>query len=104
MSAAAIPLAPHFANAAPVLAAGAWFKNALCGVKGGEGRMSRVVGDLNTPEACIAHEQEADTLLAWLGTPAAIAMTPCSLVGMLSWPLALSPQATTVPSFLSARL
>jgi hypothetical protein len=22
--------------------------------------MSRVVGDLNTPEACIAHEEEAD--------------------------------------------
>ena len=59
--------------APPLLAMGAWFKNALCGVKGGEGRMSRVVGDLNTPEACIAHEQEADTLLAWLGTPAAIA-------------------------------
>lgn len=73
MSAAVIPLADHFAHAAPVLAAGAWFKNALCGVRAGEARMSRVVGDLNTPEACIAHEDEADALLAWLGTPAAIA-------------------------------
>jgi hydrogenase maturation protein HypF len=73
MSAAAIPLGGHFAGAAPVLAAGAWFKNALCGIKDGEARMSRVVGDLNTPEACIAHEEEAETLLAWLGTPAAIA-------------------------------
>ena len=73
MSAAAIPLGGHFAGAAPVLAAGAWFKNALCGIKDGEAHMSRVVGDLNTPEACIAHEEEAETLLAWLGTPAAIA-------------------------------
>ena len=73
MSGAAIPLAACFAGAAPVLAAGAWFKNALCGVRAGEARMSRVVGDLNTPQACIAHEREADTLLAWLGTPAAIA-------------------------------
>jgi hydrogenase maturation protein HypF len=73
MSAAAIPLGGHFANAAPVLAAGAWFKNALCGVKGGEACMSRVVGDLNTPEACIAHEAEAEALLSWLGVPAAIA-------------------------------
>ena len=73
MTEAAIPLATHFASAAPVLAAGAWFKNALCGIKDGEAHMSRVVGDLNTPEACIAHEAEADGLLAWLGTPAAIA-------------------------------
>jgi hypothetical protein len=36
MSAAAIPLGGHFAGAAPVLAAGAWFKNALCGIKDGE--------------------------------------------------------------------
>ncbi len=73
MSAAVIPLAGHFAGAAPVLAAGAWFKNALCGVSAGEARMSRVVGDLNTPEACIGHEAEADALLTWLGTPVAIA-------------------------------
>ena len=73
MSMAAIPLGGAFAGTAPVLAAGAWFKNALCGVKGGEARMSRVVGDLNTPEACIAHEAEAEALLSWLGNPAAIA-------------------------------
>ncbi|MBI5109244.1 MAG: carbamoyltransferase HypF [Rhodocyclales bacterium] len=73
MSAAVIPLGSHFAGAAPVLAAGAWFKNAVCGVKDGEARLSRVVGDLNTPEACIAHEAEAEALLAWLGMPAAIA-------------------------------
>lgn len=57
----------------PVLAAGAWFKNALCAVRDGEARMSPVVGDLNTPEACIAHEAAAAELLDWLGTPAAIA-------------------------------
>lgn len=57
----------------PVLAAGAWFKNALCAVRDGEARMSPVVGDLNTPDACIAHEAAAAELLAWLGTPAAIA-------------------------------
>ena len=73
MNAAAIPLGGAFAGAAPVLAAGAWFKNALCGVRYGEARLSRVVGDLNTPEACIAHEEEADALLDWLGKPAAIA-------------------------------
>jgi len=73
MSVGTLSLPASLASAPPVLAAGAWFKNALCGVKGGEACMSRVVGDLNTPEACIAHEQEADTLLAWLGTPAAIA-------------------------------
>lgn len=57
----------------PVLAAGAWFKNALCAVRDGEARMSPVVGDLNTSDACIAHEAAATELLDWLGTPAAIA-------------------------------
>lgn len=73
MSAAVIPLGAHFAGAAPVLAAGAWFKNALCGVKEGEARLSRVVGDLNTSEACTAHEIEAEALISWLDEPAAIA-------------------------------
>lgn len=73
MSDAGLTLPASMASAPPVLAAGAWFKNALCGVKAGEARLSRVVGDLNTPEACIGHEAEAEALLAWLGTPAAIA-------------------------------
>jgi hydrogenase maturation protein HypF len=73
MNPAVIPLPASFASAPPVFAAGAWFKNAVCGIKAGDARMSRVVGDLNTPEACVGHEYEADKLLAWLGQPAAIA-------------------------------
>ena len=56
-----------------VLAAGAWFKNAVCAVRAGEARLSPVVGDLNTPEACVGHERETDALLAWLGKPELIA-------------------------------
>ncbi len=73
MNSGAIALPAPFATAAPVLAAGAWFKNSLCGVKAGLARMSRVVGDLNTPEACVAHEEEAEKLRSWLGHPAVIA-------------------------------
>jgi hydrogenase maturation protein HypF len=73
MSVGAIPLPASFASAAPVLAAGAWFKNAVCGVKAGEARMSRVVGDLNTPEACLGHEAEVSRMLEWLDGPATIA-------------------------------
>jgi hydrogenase maturation protein HypF len=73
MNSGAITLPVPFATAAPVLAAGAWFKNSLCGVKSGLARMSRVVGDLNTPEACVAHEEEAEKLRSWLGRPAVIA-------------------------------
>jgi hydrogenase maturation protein HypF len=73
MNSGAITLPVPFATAAPVLAAGAWFKNSLCGVKAGLARMSRVVGDLNTPEACVAHEEEAEKLRSWLGRPAVIA-------------------------------
>lgn len=73
MSVGALSLPASLASAPPVLAAGAWFKNALCGVAAGQARMSPVVGDLNTPEACVAHEAEADRLLSWLGTPTAIA-------------------------------
>ncbi len=72
MSALAIPL-PAFASAPPVMAAGAWFKNAVCGVKAGEAMMARVVGDLNTPEACVGHEAETAAMLDWLGQPAVIA-------------------------------
>jgi hydrogenase maturation protein HypF len=68
-----LELGADLAAAPPVFAAGAWFKNAVCGLRGGEARMSPVVGDLNTPEACVGHEAESDAMLGWLGTPAAIA-------------------------------
>ncbi|MFH1873249.1 MAG: carbamoyltransferase HypF [Pseudomonadota bacterium] len=73
MSAVAISLPASFASAPSVLAAGAWFKNAVCGVRAGEARMSRVVGDLNTPEACVGHEAESTAMLEWLVRPAVIA-------------------------------
>ena len=62
-----------FPVAPPVLATGAWFKNAVCAVRGNEARLSAVVGDLNTPEACIGHERETAALLEWMGKPAIIA-------------------------------
>jgi hydrogenase maturation protein HypF len=53
---------------------GAWFKNTLCVVSGNEAYISRNLGDLDTPEACRAHEQTAYALLDWLGEqPCAIA-------------------------------
>jgi len=59
---------------APVLAMGAWFKNTLCVTSGCEAHISANLGDLDTPEACRAHEQTAHALLDWLGeTPRAIA-------------------------------
>lgn len=73
MTATTLHLAGLPAAIPPVLAAGAWFKNAVCGVRGGEARLSPVVGDLNTPEACVGHEREAEKLLSWLGAPAIIA-------------------------------
>ena len=73
MTAVAIFLPASFASAPPVLAAGAWFKNAVCGIKTGEARISRVVGDLNTPEACLGHEAETAAMLDWLEQPAVIA-------------------------------
>lgn len=58
----------------PVLAMGAWFKNTLCVVSGNEAHVSHNVGDLDTPEACRAHEQTAYAMLDWLGEqPCAIA-------------------------------
>lgn len=57
-----------------VLAMGAWFKNTLCVTSGQQAFISRSVGDLDTPDACVAHEETARTLLDWLGgKPAAIA-------------------------------
>lgn len=73
MSPVAISLPATFASAPPVLAAGAWFKNAVYGIRAGEARMSSVVGDLNTPEACVSHEAEITGMLDWLEQPAAIA-------------------------------
>ena len=55
---------PH--DVPPVLAMGAWFKNTLCAASGRQALVSKTVGDLNTPEACIAHEETARTLLDWL--------------------------------------
>ncbi len=66
----------HFvrdAAALPVLAAGAWFKNAPCAINGHDARVAEVVGDLNTPGACAGHEAAMDALLDWLGEPRAIA-------------------------------
>lgn len=66
-----IPLPGHFK---PVLAMGAWFKNTLCVVAGNEAHVSPSLGDLDTPEACRAHEQAAHAMLDWLGDkPAMIA-------------------------------
>jgi hydrogenase maturation protein HypF len=57
-----------------VLAMGAWFKNTLCITSGNRAFVSKSVGDLDTPEACHAHERTARSLLDWLGEkPQAIA-------------------------------
>lgn len=51
-------------RAAPVLAAGAWFRNTLCATAGAEAWLTPSVGDLRDVAACTAHEQLAQTLLA----------------------------------------
>lgn len=51
----------------PVLAMGAWFKNTLCLAFDGQAHISSSVGDLDTPDACRAHEETAYALLDWLG-------------------------------------
>jgi len=57
-----------------VLAMGAWYKNTLCITSGRQAFISQCVGDLDTPEACHAHELTARALLEWLGEkPQAIA-------------------------------
>lgn len=61
-------------TARPVLATGAWFKNTLCVTSGKQACVSYSVGDLDVPEACLAHEETAYALLDWLGErPCAIA-------------------------------
>lgn len=57
-----------------VLATGAWFKNTVCRTFGDEAQLSASVGDLDTPEACVAHEVALDALVAMDGeTPRAVA-------------------------------
>lgn len=61
-------------TAQPVLATGAWFKNTLCVTSGKQACISYSLGDLDTAEACLAHEQTAYALLDNLGEkPVAIA-------------------------------
>ena len=55
-----IPL-PHPVQ--PVLAMGAWFKNTICIIAGDQAFISNSAGDLDTPDACRAHERTARTLL-----------------------------------------
>ncbi|HJV25078.1 MAG TPA: carbamoyltransferase HypF [Aromatoleum sp.] len=70
------PLAPApmpFSLAGPpVLAFGAYFKNALCLVQDGAAQMSATVGDLDTPDACREMDAWSHVLLSQ-GSPAAIA-------------------------------
>lgn len=58
----------------PILAMGAWFKNTLCITSGNQALLSKIAGDLDTAEACIAHEQMARALLEQIAEkPLAIA-------------------------------
>ncbi|MDP2810493.1 MAG: carbamoyltransferase HypF [Rhodocyclaceae bacterium] len=50
----------------PILALGAWFKNTVCVAHGNTAWVSPSVGDLDRPEACVAHEEAARRLLDWL--------------------------------------
>jgi hydrogenase maturation protein HypF len=62
------------ASVPPVLATGAWFKNTLCVTSGQDAFISNTVGNLDSPEACAAHELTARSMLEWLGEkPHAIA-------------------------------
>jgi hydrogenase maturation protein HypF len=64
---------PLTSPAQPVLAMGAWFKNTLCITTDRQALISRNVGDLDTPEACLDHEALAYALLAVADKPLAIA-------------------------------
>lgn len=60
--------------AKPVLAVGGWYKNTLCITSGKSAFISKAVGDLDSPDACRAHEQIARELIRQLGDkPAVIA-------------------------------
>jgi hydrogenase maturation protein HypF len=60
-----------------VLALGAGLKNTLCAALGHSAMITPTVGDLDTPQACAAHEDAARALLTWLddqgARPAAVA-------------------------------
>ena len=73
MSVLQFSLATAAPTVGPVLAAGAWFHNAACAVRGNEVSFSSLVGDLSTPEACIGHEVAMQTLIEWAGPPKGIA-------------------------------
>lgn len=49
--------------APPILAVGAWLKNTVCFANQSEALLSPTVGDLNSAEACRAHEQTITRLL-----------------------------------------
>jgi len=50
----------------PALALGAWLKNTVCALADGTAMVSACVGDLDTVEACLAHEAAATALIDWL--------------------------------------
>jgi hydrogenase maturation protein HypF len=50
----------------PALALGAWLKNTVCAIADGSAMVSGCVGDLDSVEACLAHEAAAAALLDWL--------------------------------------
>lgn len=57
-----------------VLATGAWFKNTVCRTFGDAAQLSASVGDLDTPEACVAHEETLAAFVAMAGdAPRAVA-------------------------------
>lgn len=53
----------------PVLAAGAWFKNATCAMRDDTALLCATVGDLDTRKACLAHEEAMTALADWLEEP-----------------------------------
>ncbi|MDP2752194.1 MAG: carbamoyltransferase HypF [Rhodocyclaceae bacterium] len=55
----------------PVLAAGAWFKNTVCAMRGDEALLSASVGDLDTPQACEGFDATMEALSTWMGEPPA---------------------------------
>lgn len=73
---AAPPLRLALPAGEPVLALGAWFRNTVCGASGGEALVGAPVGDLESPEACAAHEEAARRMLGWIrsreGRPPAV--------------------------------
>ena len=60
------PLQLTLPQGEPVLALGAWFRNTVCAASGGEALVGAPVGDLESPEACTAHERAARAMLGWI--------------------------------------